>query len=81
VYVTNKVLESFIRNRDGQGFLTRALGHVAGPRAVDGAVTREQAGGVVALAAGVGDGARERQAVVDGDLGVPGCSRVSAGDH
>ena len=41
----------------------------------------EHAGGVVALAAGVGDGARERQAVVDGDLGVPWRSRVATGDH
>ena len=65
----------------GVCLLTRAFGHVSGPRAVDGAVAREHAGGVVALTAGVGDGARERQAVVDGDLGVPWRSRVSTGDH
>ena len=49
---------------------TGALGHVPGPGAVDSAVAGEKAVGVVAVSAGVGDGAGEGQALVDQDLGV-----------
>lgn len=65
--------------RRGFAVLTDAVGSRAGPRAVGGAVTCSEAGGLVALPAGVRHGAGKQHAVAEDDLGVGRRSRVSTG--
>ena len=63
------------------GGLSGALGHVPRPGSVDGAVSGQQARGVVALSARVRDGTGEHQAVVELDLSIPWSTGVPTGHH